>query len=248
MRHQATAYPSYRTCVDLPHFESLQDRSFQRQYVRHSDDFQANTEDDIFTQATQRQSRRMAPSRLMALPAELRLDIMEYTLPESFALGVGGSYNTSPLAPKVFGGDAVKHATQPPLTQVSRQLRRESLALFYRLNTFILALHYRRARAEVDKWIDSISSNQGICMNLRSVTIKHRFGILDFRGTIDFDFQHFRILGPRLWYNAIPPLTRKEVERIIDEAHGAERSPELIVQILRQLVEKLGIEPPSQTS
>lgn len=186
----------------------------------------------------------MAPSPFLALPAELRLEIYEYALQEQSVVGVGGSYTLSPLAPKVFGGDAAKQATQPSLLRVSRHLRRETLALFYRLNNFVLAVHYRRARAEVDRWIDFVSSQPDISTSLTTLTIKHRFGILDFRGTIDFDLQNVRIIGPTLWFNAIPPLVRKEVESIVDGAHAAERTHDGIADTLRRLVDVLGIEPP----
>ncbi|KAK4505570.1 hypothetical protein PRZ48_003533 [Zasmidium cellare] len=189
----------------------------------------------------------MAPSRLLALPAELRNEIFEYALQEEYPLGAGASYNLSTLAPKVFGGDAAKQGTQPPLLQVSRQIRRETLALFYQLNTFIMAVHYRKARAEVDRWIDYISTQSNISMHLKNVTIKHRFGILDFRGTIDLDLEKFMIAGPKLWYNSIPPLIRKEVESIIDEVHEAERTHETIVETLRRLVDVLGVDPPTIT-
>ncbi|KAF2158655.1 hypothetical protein M409DRAFT_71513 [Zasmidium cellare ATCC 36951] len=187
-------------------------------------------------------------SRLMRQESMANLRLHGYTdfdLRFEYPLGAGGSYNLSVLAPKIFGGDAAKQCTQSSLLRVSRQLRRETLAMFYRLNTFILAVHYRRARAEVDRWIDVISSQPDISMNLRTVTIKHRFGILDFRGTIDFDLHKFVIIGPKLWYNAIPPLIRKEVESIIDEAHATERTHDVIASTLRRLVDVLGVEPPT---
>lgn len=244
MMHQDTAYPSCCTLLGSLLIESGIETIFNRR--RHCE--LLSSEVDILEHISRKKSLRMPPSPLLALPAELRLEIYEYALQEQSAVGVGGSYTLSSLAPKVFGGDVTKQAKQPPLLGVSRQLRRETLALFYRLNTFVLAVHYRRARAEIDRWIDLVSTQPDISTNLTSITIKHRFGILDFRGTIDFDLQDLRIIGPKLWFNAIPPLVRKEVESIVDEAHAAERTHDLTADTLRRLVEVLGIEPPMNTA
>lgn len=242
--HQDTAYPSCCTLLEPLLIGHDFEATFNRRRCRELLD----SDIGLVVHVSNRKSRRMAPSPFLALPAELRLEIYEYALQEQSAVGVGGSYTLSRLAPKVFGGDAAKQATQPPLLGVSRQLRRETLALFYRINTFALAVHCRRARAEVDRWIDLVFSQSDISTNLRTVTIKHRFGILDFRGTIDFDLQNSRIVGPKLWFNAIPPLVRKEVESIVDEAHAVERTHDVIADTLRRLVEVLGIEPPMNTA
>lgn len=194
-----------------------------------------------------RQSRARCDlrSRFLELPAELRIAIYEYALFEPCKLGVGGcSDNAASSIPKVFGvgGDAAKSALQPPLTRVSRQIRLETLALFYRQNRIMLAIHYRKARSEVDRFIDMAFAAPAIRDNLWNVTIKHRFGMLDFRGTIDLDFQTFTIL-PELWYNSIPPLLAREVEKIMEAAkqQNAKFPDEfLIVETLRQLVDILG--------
>ncbi|KXT09340.1 hypothetical protein AC579_4104 [Pseudocercospora musae] len=185
---------------------------------------------------------RMERSRLLELPTELRLDIFEYLLQNQGSLTVGGCYSPSFLQfsvpPAIFGGDLkLTQAQQPAITQVSRQLRNETLALFYRQNRFLLALHYRRARIEVCKFLDIAQQSKEIASNLQKITIKHRFGILDFRGTIDFDFKTFSILGPHLWYNSIPPIYITQIEDIVDDARQAERSDLLIVDTLRRLVE-----------
>lgn len=192
---------------------------------------------------------RMERSRLLELPTELRLEIFEHLLQNQGSLTVGGCYSPSFLQfsvpPAIFGGDVkLTQAQQPAITQVSRQLRNETLALFYRQNRFLLALHYRRARIEVSKFLDIAQQSKEIASNLQKITIKHRFGILDFRGTIDFDFKTFSILGPHLWYNSIPPIYIKQIEDIVDDARQAERSDLLIVDTLRRLVEVLGVTMP----
>lgn len=106
----------------------------------------------------------------------------------------------------------------------------------------MLAIHYRKARSEVDRFIDMAFVTPVIRDNLWNVTIKHRFGMLDFRGTIDLDFQNFTIL-PELWYNSIPPLLAREVEKIMEAAKEQKTGcPDefLIVETIRQLVDILG--------
>lgn len=196
--------------------------------------------EDMTTNDTQSSAPIMNPSKLLELPAELRVAIYEHALAEHFNLGIGGSYKTSRTAPLVFGGDAVKRATQPPLTQVSRQIREETLPLFYQLNRFVLAVHYRLARSEVERWLDGIASQPTIITNIWEITIKHRFGILDFKGTIDFDLKAFRILGPELWFNCIPPLIAREACSVIESARKAEPSDRHTIDTLRRLVEILG--------
>ncbi|CAK3798326.1 Hypothetical predicted protein [Lecanosticta acicola] len=193
---------------------------------------------------TQSRARCNPRCRLLELPAELRIAIYEYALGEPFQLGVGGFYSKPNTGtPKVFGGDAVNAALQPSLTRVSRQLREESLPLFYRQNRVMLAIHYRKARGEVDEFLHVASRNGAVRANLCNVTIKHRFGILDFKGVIDLDLRNFRILTD-LWYSSIPPMIAREVVQIVDKARGEQRKrPDelLVVETLRLLVEALGV-------
>ncbi|GIZ46145.1 hypothetical protein CKM354_000928400 [Cercospora kikuchii] len=195
----------------------------------------------------------METSHFLNLPTELRLVILEHLLADTNTLAIGGyyapSFISSSAPPAVFSSDITQKtpALQPAISLTSRQLREESLPIFYRQNRFLLALHYRRARSEVVNWIESVASNTSITKNLWKVTVKHRFGILDYRGTIDFDFQHFSILGPELWFNSIPPLYIKEVKDIIERARQQSFSEELHdsgelrIETLRQLVEVLGV-------
>lgn len=204
----------------------------------------------------------MESSILLTIPTELRLAIFEHLLHDtSSTLAIGGCYSACfsetsvPLAVFVDGGNIITSTstaqaarpTQPAISLVSRQLRKETLPIFYRVNHFLLALQNRRARTDVVKWLDQIHLNPGIAPNLWQIAIKHRFGILDYRGTIDFDLKDFRILGPHLWFNSIPPIYTKEVEQIIDQACqekaliSTENCGDLTVKTLRRLIAVLGV-------
>lgn len=190
---------------------------------------------------------------LLSIPTELRLLILEFLLTSPTSLAVGGSYRPSfvnhSTPPAVFGSDSTEktQAIQPAISFTSRQLRAEALPIFYACNCFQLALHYRRARAEVVRWLDSAVQNTGVASNLWHITIKHRFGILDYRGNIDLNLKDFHINGPYLWFNSIPPIYIKEVESIVEQSRrrsllcSKERSGELIIDTLRQLIEVLGV-------
>ena len=199
----------------------------------------------------------MDSSPLLSIPTELRLLILEYALHNSSTLAIGGCYTPSfaePLAISVDGGNITTSAStaqairpiQPATSFVNRQLRDESLPIFYQQNRFLLAVQNRRAKADVINWLNTISSNPKITSNLWNVTIQHRFGILDYRGTVEFDFKHFRILGPDLWFNPIPPIYAEQVKKIFDQAYQIrtsipiEDSGDLIVETLRRLIAVLG--------
>lgn len=85
--------------------------------------------------------------RLLELPAELRDLIYDFAL-------------TSPKPLVTFHLDAYQkdsytHATQPPLTRVSRQLRYETLPIYYSSNAFVL--HTEGAKAEdAQHWLQCI--------------------------------------------------------------------------------------------
>ena len=199
----------------------------------------------------------MDSSPLLSIPTELRLLILEYALRSSSTLAIGGCYTPSfsePLAVTVNGGNITTststaeaiRSTQPSVSFVNRQLRAESLPVFYQQNRFLLAVQNRRAKADVINWLNTISSNPKITSNLWNITIKHRFGILDYRGTVEFDLKNFRILGPDLWFNPIPPIYAEQVKKIFDQAYQirasipVEESGDLVVETLRRLIAVLG--------
>ncbi|CAK4032274.1 Hypothetical predicted protein [Lecanosticta acicola] len=73
---------------------------------------------------------RKPPSRLLNLPAEIRNLIFEYA--------VTSQKTVVTFRPDHFQRDSFTAATQPPLTRVSRQVRSESLPIYYECNDFVL--------------------------------------------------------------------------------------------------------------
>jgi len=83
---------------------------------------------------------------LLSLPFELREMIFDYaTYCDSADLHIG--FQT--LVPSTCTPNAV----QPPVTRVNKQIRSESLATFYRSNSFVLCLHNDKAVRRCQKWI-----------------------------------------------------------------------------------------------
>lgn len=89
-------------------------------------------------------SRSMPPSRLLTLPAEIRSLIFEYAV----------TFDKTAVTFRLdtYQQDCYSQAVQPPLTKVSRQVRFESLPIYYECNDFIL--HSEAPKAEdALKWL-----------------------------------------------------------------------------------------------
>lgn len=87
-------------------------------------------------------------SPLLSLPAELRALIFQYAVTTP---------SDNPVVTYRLGTyerDGYSEAVQPPLTCVSRQLRRESLPLFYECNDFVLHSEAPRA-SDTRAWLRS---------------------------------------------------------------------------------------------
>jgi hypothetical protein len=88
------------------------------------------------------------PNRLLGLPAELREIIFEHALTSSkqvVAFRLLDDYQR----------EDSREAIQPPLTRVSRQIRAESLPVFYRCNDFVL--HADKSRLdESRRWLQYV--------------------------------------------------------------------------------------------
>jgi hypothetical protein len=188
----------------------------------------------------------ISESKLLALPTELRLQIFEHLLVSGSSLSVCGcyspSFSDSCIPSAIFGGDeSTSSANQPFILLVSRAIRKEALPLFYQNNRFLLEVHYSRASTKASRWLDSALSNSAISRNLWQVSVKHRFGILESRGTIDFDLKEFRVVGPHPWSSSIPPIYVREVHKILGAAREAGQSDDLRVRTVQQLIEVLGV-------
>lgn len=92
---------------------------------------------DIFT-------TKPPKSHLLALPAELREHI--------FSLAVLSAKPTVTFRLDKFQKESYEEASQPPLTRVSRQIRREALPLYYDVNEFILHTEGEKAE-DAHRWL-----------------------------------------------------------------------------------------------
>lgn len=102
-------------------------------------------------------------SRLLDLPAELRTHIFE--------LSVTSDKTIVTFRLDDYQQDTLQEATQPALTRVSRQLRHESLLLFYSCNSFVL--HTEGTKAEQGyRWA---RCNGRYLAELTSVDVWQRF-------------------------------------------------------------------------
>lgn len=86
------------------------------------------------TQVTVRQS----PFRILCLPAELRNKIYRYSVVEDQS------------------GYRIRSLMQPPLTCVSRQIRLETLPMYYGQNRFLLSITHKTAKRYRKAWPDFI--------------------------------------------------------------------------------------------
>ncbi|KAK3657580.1 hypothetical protein LTR56_002355 [Elasticomyces elasticus] len=103
------------------------------------------------------------PLQFMDLPSELRNRIHEYTV--SY-YNKRGSAASSVKDDEIVFAQYLKTcvAMQPPITRVSRQLRSETLEMFYAMNRFVLYLEHRpvmdlvQGNFQASKWLRAIGS------------------------------------------------------------------------------------------
>ena len=110
---------------------------------------------------------------LLTLPPEIRLQIYALLLPTSRTYIIGRDY-----------GHSISYLKYPPLLQLNRQLRAETLPLFFGENTFIVDIHQlgdlraflkwvsvldRRAAAETLGWMADLRITVGACLLVDAV-------------------------------------------------------------------------------
>ena len=126
---------------------------------------------------------------LLELPAELRTYIFELALISDKTLVT--------FHLDKYQQDTLQEATQPSLTRVSRQLRSESLLLFYSCNTFIL--HTEGAKAEQGhKWAQC---SESYLKELTNIVIWQRFVTLtnarsESNGALSVSLKRAKAEGP----------------------------------------------------
>lgn len=105
-------------------------------------------------------------SRLLELPAEIRDLIFEFALTSDVPI----------VAFRLddYQRDSYVEATQPPLTRVSRQIRAESLSMFYSSNEIVLHTEEKKAK-DTQRWLACIEPHlpllEQLSLWLRYVTL-----------------------------------------------------------------------------
>ena len=114
--------------------------------------------------------RKLAnPFRFLDLPAELRTDVYSCILGYEAMLRI-------PSGKSERGDRSAGSASQPSLTMVSRQLRNETLPLYYQLNSFKLDLHHKDLITSTAKEVlDWALANKLWMKHLRRLTVFFRF-------------------------------------------------------------------------
>ena len=85
----------------------------------------------------------MSLARILSMPAEIRGLIFEYVVTSEVVV----TYRLDS-----YSKDSYTEATQPALTRVSRQIRAESLPLFYECNEFVLHTELQKAN-DSRRWL-----------------------------------------------------------------------------------------------
>lgn len=106
----------------------------------------------------------MTASRLLDLPKEIRLLILEHLFDNDKPIIIG--------RPSSMPWHGKASSYYPPIMKVCRLLRKEALPLFYKGRRVILVLRFREGRAQVDKWIKTELSVPAICRNIKEVSIQ----------------------------------------------------------------------------
>jgi len=142
----------------------------------------------------------MPPSRLLALPAELRIAIFKLVLTPTARRSVV-------VYAVFFGLEANALARLPALTQTSRQLRAECMALYCSINSFKLGLTHDSDRVCVRKWLLQIDEH---AKHIRHLQIWVEYLEIEMhreRVGGDWTLRHLRLRGATVPDAAIGPKT-----------------------------------------
>ena len=88
---------------------------------------------------------------LLELPREIRDEILSYVLQRSLIMV------TMPRTPPFFWAECC--ATQPELCFATKQLRTESLSIFYSTNDFLIDPHFDSALLTANNWLAAIGQH-----------------------------------------------------------------------------------------
>lgn len=148
-------------------------------------------------------------SRLLQLPTELRVAILEHLF----------AGDCSPVAvglPSAMVWQGIPSRYHPPVSEVCNTLRRESLPLFYENRLVILLLRFREGRGQVQHWIRHVYSNPAIYTRIRKVRMQYFEE--PYRSTaVELDMQELVICNSKSWMH---PLTGRPL-RLLGQIESA---------------------------
>ncbi|KAK5684757.1 hypothetical protein LTS10_002831 [Elasticomyces elasticus] len=111
----------------------------------------------------------MATSQLLNLPAELRVQILEHLLVNTYSITVASSMHS----PEQMDAASTR-AVEPPIARTNHLLRHESLPVYYGKNTFevylVIRLHYKGNSFKTDAY----NAFQSAIYWRRGINTKHR--------------------------------------------------------------------------
>lgn len=168
---------------------------------------------------------QLESSRLLSLPKELRLQIWEACFSQLHGpLQIGW-----PSGPPWDLGLRQYH---PALLRVCELIRHEALPLLYKSRPVILVLRYREGRAEVQRWIDLVASNDRIARELQYVTVQY-FNIPHRSTSVVLDVKKWEMMNPEQW---IHPITKEHlrmlnsIQELLAEARSNTRPLSITLQ------------------
>lgn len=148
-------------------------------------------------------------SKLLQLPAELRIAIFEYVFADDrdpIAIGL----------PSAIPWKGRPERYHPPLSEVCSTIRKEALPLSYDNKSVILLLRFREGRAQVQHWIKHVFSQPAICSKMREVRIQY-FQECHRSTVVDIQMRDFVLLNQDAWLH---PLTGRPL-RVIKDVENA---------------------------
>lgn len=147
-------------------------------------------------------------SKLLQLPTELRLAILEYVFAEDRAPVTIG-------LPSLLPWQGKPERYHPPLSEVCSVIRKETIPVFYQDRSVIILLRFREGRAQVSHWIKHIYSSPEVSPKIRSLRIQY-FEECHRSTAAKLDMQDLLMLNQDSWLH---PLTDRPL-RLLRSIEG----------------------------
>ncbi|KAK4891064.1 hypothetical protein LTR27_010271 [Elasticomyces elasticus] len=116
----------------------------------------------------------MSTSHLLHLPAELRVQILEYLLVNTYSVTIASSMDNPEQVDTTW-----RRAIQPHISRTNHLLRNESLPIHYGMNTFEVYLVHRLDYGEGSFKIDVYNAFQGAACWLSRINTRQRAMIMN---------------------------------------------------------------------